>query len=331
MRVIVTLAAVAAVLGVPPPAGADDGGWRWPVEGRVLTLYANDNSRPYAGGMHRGIDIAADTGTEVVAARAGTVTHAGVVGSAGLTVAIRTADGRYGTSYLHLSAATVRKGDPVATGAPIGAVGTSGQRSVSEPHLHFGVRLTEPADHYVNPLSLLPARPAPTVSPPPVPAPAPAPVRAVPEPVPGQKLAPAARRDAHPARAPARLRSPLGTVQPGPVAALRPVGVPAPARRHAAQRPHRVPVGPPPRRAPATVPAGAPAGGSAKSPVPGAGVGRVLVLVGVAMLALVLFGRLALRALGRANGGVNARMAAAAGFFRDQHRLVPARRRLPFG
>ena len=39
--------------------------------------------------MHRGIDIAADVGTTVVAAREGTVTYAGPLGSAGNVVAVR--------------------------------------------------------------------------------------------------------------------------------------------------------------------------------------------------------------------------------------------------
>ncbi len=33
--------------------------WSWPVEGGVITHYSNDDANAYAGGMHRGIDIAA--------------------------------------------------------------------------------------------------------------------------------------------------------------------------------------------------------------------------------------------------------------------------------
>ena len=50
--------------------------------------------------MHRGIDIAADRGTAVVAARSGTVTYAGRSGRRGMSS--RCADGRYAMSYLHL-------------------------------------------------------------------------------------------------------------------------------------------------------------------------------------------------------------------------------------
>jgi hypothetical protein len=147
-----TIALVAALFLVAPP-GAEAAGWRWPVRGPVLTSYANDNARPYAGGMHRGIDIGAGVGTPVVAARAGTVMYAGALGAAGVVVAVRA--GPYATSYLHLSEVSVSRGDRVAMGERLGAVGTTGRRSVREPHLHFGVRMAA-SDRYVDPLSLLP-------------------------------------------------------------------------------------------------------------------------------------------------------------------------------
>ena len=86
--IIAVAAALGGLLLLAPPASGD-AGWRWPVRGGLVTLYVNDNARPYAGGMHRGIDIAADLGTTVVAARAGTVTYAGPLGSAGNVVAVR--------------------------------------------------------------------------------------------------------------------------------------------------------------------------------------------------------------------------------------------------
>ena len=61
------------------------------------------------------------------------------------------------TSYLHLGApCRSSRGERVAMGARVGEVGTTGRRSVSEPHLHFGVRLARVAIDYVDPLSLLP-------------------------------------------------------------------------------------------------------------------------------------------------------------------------------
>ena len=151
--IIAVTAAVAGLLLVAAPAWGDDG-WTWPVRGRVVTMYANDDARPYAGGMHRGIDVAAHRGAQVVAARGGTVTYAGPLGAAGTVVAVHA--GRYATSYLHLGDVSVLRGDRVASGARLGEVGTTGRRSVAEPHLHFGVRLAGVDNRYLDPLSLLP-------------------------------------------------------------------------------------------------------------------------------------------------------------------------------
>ena len=147
--------AAALVLVVPPDSARAAPGWRWPVSGPLLTPYRNGDD-PYAGGQHRGIDIGASVGAPIVAATDGRVTFAGVAGSSGLTVAIRTADGRYDTSYLHLGSAAVRAGERVSGGDRVGAVGTSGRRSVAAPHLHFGVREAEARFAYRDPLAFLP-------------------------------------------------------------------------------------------------------------------------------------------------------------------------------
>src|SRR3954470_15805142 len=103
--------------------------WVWPVSGEVITPYRN-GSDPYAGGQHRGIDIAAAIGTPVVAAAGGDVRFAGTAGSSGLTISIRTGDG-YDTSYLHLSSLGVRAGAHVSAGDRIAAGGTTGVRSAT--------------------------------------------------------------------------------------------------------------------------------------------------------------------------------------------------------
>jgi hypothetical protein len=324
MRSTVALAAAVMVfVFCPTPRAAADGGWTWPVQGRVLTLYSNDNARPYAGGMHRGIDVAAEVGTTVVAARAGTVTHAGVVGSSGLVVAVRTAEGRYVTSYLHLSAAAVKKGDAVEAGSRIGATGTSGRPSVAEPHLHFGVRLADADDQYVDPLSLLPPLPGPAAAPA---APVPVPVPAAPEREAVPALAPAV---VEPVRIPAPVRArpplphPAGTLHPLPARA--PVSSPVPVERGrglVARREH-VAAGPAPVAAPVrrrAVQWAAPERGHAD--------GRMLVLAGLGLLGLVLFGGVAARVLVRAHVGAGAAAAASVTAVRDRFRIGPALRRL---
>lgn len=104
--------------------------------------------------------MGAALGTPVTAAVAGRVRFAGLVGSSGLTVSIRTADGRFDTSYLHLATATVRAGQAAGPGDRIGAVGTTGRRSTAAPHLHFGVR-DAGSRRYRDPLDLLPPLPGP--------------------------------------------------------------------------------------------------------------------------------------------------------------------------
>src|SRR5215210_5764445 len=131
-RLLLTLT---AFLAFAPAAQAS---WVWPVRGEVITNYRT-GADPYAGGQHRGIDIAAPVGTSVVATAGGEVRFAGTAGSSGLTIGVRTGDG-YDTSYLHLSSLAVRAGAHVSAGERIAAVGTTGTRSATAAHLHFGVR-----------------------------------------------------------------------------------------------------------------------------------------------------------------------------------------------
>lgn len=93
---------------------------------------------PRWGRLHAGIDRAAPQGTPVVAAGSGTVVTAGsVYGGYGVSVLIQHSDGT-STHYAHLAAATVRPGQRVVAGQPIGAEGSTGRST--GPHLHFEVR-----------------------------------------------------------------------------------------------------------------------------------------------------------------------------------------------
>ncbi len=132
-------------------AADGDNGWVWPVDGEVITQYTNDNNKPYSGGMHRGIDIAAQTGARVAAASGGTVRYAGHLGSSGLVVSISDSKGDYVQSYLHLVDAAVSRGETVRAGQTIGQVGTSGRRSAEQPHLHFGIRDATDEHFYYDP------------------------------------------------------------------------------------------------------------------------------------------------------------------------------------
>jgi hypothetical protein len=213
-----------------PPASAE---WVWPIRGEVITPYRNGTD-PYASGQHRGIDIAGEVGAPVVAATGGEVRFAGTAGSSGLTVSIRTADGRYDISYLHLGSTAVREGDPVGAGQRIGTVGTSGTRSTTAPHLHFGVRDAGTRHAYHDPLGFLPPPPGSPEPPRATPAPHAAPAPAGPAP------APVHSPIGHPAPAPRGM--PLGAATPRRLPARTPKPRPRPA---AAPDADRVPVGTP--------------------------------------------------------------------------------------
>ncbi len=217
--------------------------WSWPLRGDVITTYRNGDD-PYAAGQHRGIDVAGPVGADVVAATAGEVRFAGVAGSSGLTVSVRTADGRFDTSYLHLSATAVEAGERVAAGQRLGAVGVSGRRSAEAPHLHFGVREAD-SQRYHDPLGLLPPlATAPETRPqaPPVRTPLPA------IPAPTAVPVPASSPRRVPAAAPRRM--PVATSQRRPATAPRRQPV-SERRRVPAAEPRGVPAVPP-RVAPAS-------------------------------------------------------------------------------
>ncbi len=288
------LLVLTALLVFPATAHAT---WTWPVRGDVITPYRN-GSDPYAAGQHRGIDIRAAVGTPVVAAAAGEVRFAGTAGSSGLTVSVRTGDG-FDSSYLHLSSLAVRAGEHVSAGERVGAVGTTGERSAAEPHLHFGVREAGSRHAYLDPLSLLPpppaAPPAAPEAPRPAPEPAPAPTPLAPRPAPAP--APAPGRARRPAPAPGR--APRSVPAPGraprsvpgraprlaPTPGRAPRSAPAPGRAprlaptphrapHSAPAPGRAPrLAPTPDRAPHSAPRArlraAPGGAPRLAPMPG--------------------------------------------------------------
>lgn len=104
-------------------------------------------ARPIAGGRksqgihgYNGVDIAAPTGTSVLASASGKVIVArtsGYNGGYGLNVVISHANGTQ-TLYAHLSVVGVSVGEDVDQGQIIGAVGSTGRST--GPHLHFEVR-----------------------------------------------------------------------------------------------------------------------------------------------------------------------------------------------
>ena len=209
MRPLIAIVAVAALVAIAAMASAARSGpaattviaspsprvWDWPaaaptdrpmgarprlVSGFIVPVsgievpteeqYLPNSPRAYRAGYHEGIDFPANSGTPVLAAKAGTVARVdtdfkdwtpveeqsafddaialGYTPSAtldrirGRQVWIDHGSGIV-TRYAHLSAVgPLRVGDVVAQGEEIGAVGSSGYPE-GGPHLHFEIRVDD--------------------------------------------------------------------------------------------------------------------------------------------------------------------------------------------
>lgn len=123
-------------------------GYIWPAKGVLTSGYG-----PRWGRMHRGIDIAAPTGTPIHAAADGIVKSAGWNrGGYGYLVDIRHSDGTL-TRYAHNSKLLVKKGQQVQQGQKISLMGSTGFST--GPHLHFEIR---PNGKARNPMAFLPPK-----------------------------------------------------------------------------------------------------------------------------------------------------------------------------
>ncbi|MHA6512149.1 peptidoglycan DD-metalloendopeptidase family protein [Tessaracoccus sp. Z1128] len=119
MRALLLSLGVLLTLTLTPLTASAEGGFLLepPLGGRVLRGFDAPPS-PYAAG-HRGVDLAGDVGSEVLAAAAGRVFFAGHVAGRG-TVSVDHGNG-WRTTYQPVIPG-VRKGDVVATGDRIGTL-----------------------------------------------------------------------------------------------------------------------------------------------------------------------------------------------------------------
>lgn len=140
-----------ALLAVPVAASADPArpAGVWPLSpAPAVTRTFEPPDDPWGSG-HRGVDLRGSPGQQVVAALPGTVSFAGMVAGRGVVV-VGHDDGTR-TTYEPV-AASVRVGDRVAAGAPLGTLAWAGTHCPPDACLHWGWRRGET---YLDPLTLV--------------------------------------------------------------------------------------------------------------------------------------------------------------------------------
>lgn len=125
--------------------------WIWPVKGRISSDFG-PRTHPITGvaSNHNGIDIAAPTGTPIVAPKSGRVISIYSTATGGLQMVVEHAGG-WRSGYAHLSETIAKVGEDVMKGETIAKVGNTG--ASTGPHLHFTI--TSPNGKKVNPENLL--------------------------------------------------------------------------------------------------------------------------------------------------------------------------------
>jgi murein DD-endopeptidase MepM/ murein hydrolase activator NlpD len=119
------------------PAGDFWQGLDWPALGRISGVFGSQrilNGKPRA--PHYGIDIAAPTGTPILAPASGTITLAYDLYFSGLTVILNHGLG-VNSTFLHLDDMAVKVGDIVERGELIGTLGSTGRST--GPHLDWRI------------------------------------------------------------------------------------------------------------------------------------------------------------------------------------------------
>lgn len=104
-----------------------------PLTGTITSRYGlRENVEPL---YHTGIDIAANTGTVIIAAMEGTAEVVSTEGSYGKHIKIT--NGEVSTLYAHCNNIYIKQGDYINQGQQIAEVGSTG--NATGPHLHFEI------------------------------------------------------------------------------------------------------------------------------------------------------------------------------------------------
>ncbi|MGN0135595.1 peptidoglycan DD-metalloendopeptidase family protein [Anaerotignum sp.] len=111
--------------------------WIDPVQGIITSACGiRENPILHKEELHDGLDIAVEEGTDVLAARSGTVTEVRTSATYGKVLKYETEDG-YEIMYAHLSKVLVKKGEKVKQGQVVAKSGNTGLST--GPHLHYGI------------------------------------------------------------------------------------------------------------------------------------------------------------------------------------------------
>ena len=131
-----------------------EGNYIWPVAEGWLTSYFGYRNSSIGSSNHQGVDIANDSGTEIMAADGGVVIFSDVYNGYGLLIKIQHENGDI-TFYAHNRQNLVKEGDVVEQGEVIALMGCTGVASGNHCHfeLHPGGGLAE------NPMDYLPPCP----------------------------------------------------------------------------------------------------------------------------------------------------------------------------
>ena len=127
-------------------------GFIWPCPAYTrISSYFGPRPQPVPGAStnHKGVDLAAPYGANILASASGVVTTAKYSASAGNYVVIAHGNGM-STVYMHASSLLVSVGQTVTQGQVIAKVGSTGYSSGN--HLHFGVIKN---GTYVNPMNYI--------------------------------------------------------------------------------------------------------------------------------------------------------------------------------
>jgi hypothetical protein len=149
MAAIAGVLVVAPAVAVPLPAAEPPSTWGAPIPGPLQPVRPFvAPSAPWAAG-HRGVDLAATSGSEVRSAGPGVVAFAGPVAGRWVVAVVHV--GGLRTSYEPVMGAPP-VGTAVAAGDPIGRLSTVGSHCAPRACLHWGLRVD---GVYADPMSLL--------------------------------------------------------------------------------------------------------------------------------------------------------------------------------